>query len=119
MTELRRVYEGKAKSVYAIEGSTDVIQRFKDSATAFNGQKFALIDQKGELNNRIASTIFRFLKSRGIESHYRATLNARDMQIARVEIIPLEVVVRYVAAGSLAKRLGLDEGTPLDRKSVV
>lgn len=118
MSNLTKVYEGKAKAVYSIDGSSDVIQRFKDSATAFNGVKFALIASKGELNNRIASTIFRYLQREGIESHYRATLNTRDMQVARVEIVPLEVVVRNVVAGSLAKRLGLDEGTPLRRTIV-
>lgn len=107
------LYEGKAKSVYATDDPTLVVQRFKDSATAFNGEKFAELPGKGALNNRIASILFRWLDAQGIASHYVDTLNTRDMLIKRVEIIPLEVVVRNRAAGSLAKRIGWEEGVEL------
>lgn len=115
MTDLRleRLYEGKAKTVYRDSDSGALIQRFKDSATAFNGVKYAEIDGKGEINNRISSTIFRYLESKGVTSHYQGTLNQRDMKITPVTIIPLEVVVRRIVAGSLSKRLGLEEGTEL------
>lgn len=108
-----KIYEGKAKTLYRVPGEDVVVQRFKDSATAFNGQKFAVIEGKGELNNRISTTIFRFLRDRGIDSHFVDTINTRDMVVRQVEIVPLEVVTRNIAAGSLAKRLGLEEGTPL------
>ena len=108
-----KLYEGKAKALYRVPNAAHVVQRFKDSATAFNGEKFALIAGKGELNNRISTTVFRYLAAHGVESHYIDTINTRDMVIASVAIVPLEVVVRNVAAGSLAKRLGLEEGTPL------
>ncbi|MFT4703108.1 MAG: phosphoribosylaminoimidazole-succinocarboxamide synthase [Bradymonadia bacterium] len=118
MSTFEKVYEGKAKSIYRLDDDAQVVQRFKDTATAFNGVKFAVIDGKGELNNRISSAAFRFLAARGIDSHYIDTLNTRDMLIQSVNIIPLEVVVRNVAAGSLSKRTGLEEGTPLARPIV-
>lgn len=107
-----KIYEGKAKALYRT-GDGRIVQRFKDSATAFNGVKYAEIDGKGEINNRISTTVFRYLAAQGIGSHYAATLNTRDMLVEHVEIVPLEVVVRNVAAGSLAKRVGWDEGTVL------
>ena len=115
---LEKLHEGKAKVVYRIDGGPNLIQRFKDDATAFNGEKFAKFGGKGELNNRISSTLFRYLRAKGVESHYIDTLNTRDMLIRGVEIVPLEVVVRNIVAGSLAKRTGLEEGTPLPRTIV-
>ena len=112
-TLLERLYAGKAKSVYLTSDPTLVVQRFKDEATAFNGKKHARPEGKGELNNRISSLLFRFFRHQGIDSHYVETLNTRDMLVRRVTIIPLEVVVRNVAAGSLAQRLGWDEGRVL------
>lgn len=112
------IYEGKAKSVYATDNPDLVVQRFKDSATAFNGEKYAELPGKGALNNRISSMIFRWLKRDGIESHYVDTLNSRDMLIKRVEIVPLEVVVRNRAAGSLSKRIGWEEGRQLPQPIV-
>ena len=108
-----RLYEGKAKTVYTTDTPGELVQRFKDSATAFNAEKKAEFAGKGELNNRIASMVFRFLKARGISSHYLDTPNRRDMRIRQVTIIPLEVVTRNVVAGSLSKRLGQPEGTRL------
>lgn len=112
---MERIYEGKAKVLYRLPDSDEIVQRFKDSATAFNGKKYAEIDGKGELNNLIASTIFRFLAAEGLPSHYVATLNSRDMRVKSVTIVPLEVVVRNIVAGSLAGRLGMPEGRSLDR----
>lgn len=113
MSAAAPLYEGKAKSIYPASDTGLVVQRFKDSATAFNGEKYAELPGKGELNNRISTILFRCLAAAGIASHYRDTLNGRDMLIQRVEIVPLEVVVRNVVAGSLARRIGLEEGTEL------
>jgi len=110
-----KLYEGKAKLVLRVENKSYLIQRFKDDATAFNGEKAGNFSGKGELNNRISSTIFRYLAAQNIPSHYIETINARDMKIEEVSIIPLEVVLRNVVAGSLAKRTGLPEGTKLKR----
>jgi len=113
-----KLYEGKAKVIYRDPATGELVQRFKDAATAFNGVKFAEIEGKGELNNRISSTLFRHLQAEGVPSHYLGTVNTRDMRIKAVEIIPLEVVWRRIVAGSLAKRTGLDEGTVLSRPIV-
>lgn len=107
-----KIYEGKAKALYRTNDER-IVQRFKDSATAFNGVKYAEIEGKGEINNRISTTVFRYLADQGIASHYAETLNTRDMLVESVEIVPLEVVARNVAAGSLAKRVGWEEGTVL------
>ncbi|MDR3145743.1 MAG: phosphoribosylaminoimidazolesuccinocarboxamide synthase [Treponema sp.] len=108
------LYEGKAKKVYAVEGREDlVIIHYKDDATAFNGEKKGRIEDKGVLNNRIASGLLGLLEESGVPTHFIARLSDRDMLCKRVGIIPLEVIVRNVAAGSMAKRLGLAEGAPL------
>lgn len=111
---MEKLYEGKAKAVYTTDTTGVLIQRFKDSATAFNAEKKAEFAGKGELNNRIASMVFRYLESKGVSSHYLDTVNKRDMRIRQVEIIALEVVTRNIVAGSLSKRLGLPEGTVLE-----
>lgn len=110
---MKKIYEGKAKAVYTTEDPEILVQRFKDSATAFNAEKKAEFAGKGELNHRITTAVFRYLQDQGISTHYIATRNARDMEIRRVEIIPIEVVTRNIAAGSLSRRIGFDEGTPL------
>lgn len=107
------LYEGKAKSLYTTSDSGVLVQRFKDSATAFNGEKYAELPGKGALNNRISSILFRYLAANGVQSHYVDTRNQRDMGVRSVRIVPLEVVVRNVVAGSLSKRLGLPEGHDL------
>lgn len=107
------LYEGKAKKIYATEKADEVIVYYKDDATAFNGEKKGTIDDKGILNNRITETIFRYLQENGVKTHFIRTLSDREQLVKRVTIIPLEVIVRNVAAGSMAKRLGLTEGTPL------
>ncbi|MDR0731263.1 MAG: phosphoribosylaminoimidazolesuccinocarboxamide synthase [Treponema sp.] len=111
------LYEGKAKKVYATNREDLVIIHYKDDATAFNGEKKGSIEEKGRLNNAIACGLFELLEKEGIPTHYTARLNDRDMLCKKVTIIPLEVIVRNAAAGSMAKRLGLAEGSPL--KTVV
>jgi len=106
-------YEGKAKQLVPTENANEVVQRFKDSATAFNGQKKAEIEGKGELNCAMSANLFQKLEEAGVRTHFVGLENARDMRVKRLNIIPLEVVVRNVVAGSLHKRLGLEEGTPL------
>ena len=107
------LYEGKAKKIYATDKADEVIVYYKDDATAFNGEKKAQISNKGILNNAITSSIFEMLKANGIKTHFVEKLNEREQLCKKVEIVPLEVIVRNVAAGSMAKRLGLEEGTPL------
>lgn len=106
------LYEGKAKQVYATDEADKVIIHYKDAATAFNGEKKADIDNKGRLNNEISTIIFKRLAEAGIPTHHIETLNDRDQLCHKVEIVPLEVIVRNVIAGSMAKRLGIEEGTP-------
>ncbi|CAM5672813.1 Phosphoribosylaminoimidazole-succinocarboxamide synthase OS=Lysinibacillus sphaericus OX=1421 GN=purC PE=3 SV=1 [Lysinibacillus sphaericus] len=118
MTKDQLLYEGKAKKLYATEDPTILLVEYKDSATAFNGEKKEEIDGKGVLNNRITSLIFEKLKANGIASHFVKQLSATEQLVKKVEIIPIEVVVRNIAAGSLAKRLGLEEGTPLKHSIV-
>jgi phosphoribosylaminoimidazole-succinocarboxamide synthase len=108
-----QLYEGKAKKVYATNKEDLVIIHYKDDATAFNGEKKGSIEDKGQMNNAIASGLFELLEKSGVPTHYAARLNDRDMLCKKVKIIPLEVIVRNVAAGSMAKRLGLVEGTAL------
>src|SRR5499433_4345222 len=118
MNKRRRVYEGKAKVLYEGPEPGTLIQHFKDDATAFNNKKHALIEGKGVLNNRISEHIFAKLGEIGVPTHFVRRLNMREQLIREVEIIPLEVVVRNVAAGSLAQRLGLEEGTALPRSII-
>ncbi|MCD3351882.1 phosphoribosylaminoimidazolesuccinocarboxamide synthase [Clostridium botulinum D/C] len=107
------LYEGKAKKVYKAEDENHVIIYYKNDATAFNGAKKSQIEHKGILNNNITSTIFEMLHNNGIETHFEKKLNEREQLCKKVDIVPLEVIVRNVAAGSMAKRLGIPEGTEL------
>ena len=118
MNKGQLLYEGKAKRLYATEDSNILFVEYKDSATAFNGEKKEEIAGKGVLNNRITTLIFEKLKSNGIESHFVKRISDHEQLVRKVEIIPIELVVRNIAAGSLAKRLGLEEGTPLKRPIV-
>ncbi len=118
MNRRRRIYEGKAKVLYEGPEPGTLIQHFKDDATAFNAKKHALIEGKGVLNNRISEHIFSKIGEIGVPTHFIRRLNMREQLIREVEIIPLEVVVRNVAAGSLATRLGLEEGQPLPRSII-
>lgn len=107
------LYEGKAKKIFATNNDDLVIIHYKDDATAFNGEKKGQIEDKGILNNRIAAGLFEVLERAGVPTHFVSRLNEREMLCKKVSIIPLEVIVRNVAAGSMAKRLGLAEGTEL------
>jgi phosphoribosylaminoimidazole-succinocarboxamide synthase len=118
MNRRRRIYEGKAKILYEGPEPGTLIQHFKDDATAFNNKKHAVIDGKGVLNNRISEYIFTQLNSLGVPTHFIKRLNMREQLIREVEIIPLEVVVRNVAAGSLSTKLGIPEGTQLPRSII-
>ncbi len=118
MTRRRRIYEGKAKVLFEGPEPGTLVQYFKDDATAFNNQKHAIITGKGVLNNRISEYLMVRLAEIGIPTHFVRRLNMREQLIREVEIIPVEVVVRNVVAGSLAKRLGLEDGTPLPRSIV-
>ncbi len=113
MEKLEMLYEGKAKKIYATDKEDEVIVYYKDDATAFNGEKKGQIEDKGVLNNSITSMIFEMLEKKGIKTHFIKKLNEREQLCKKVEIIPLEVIVRNVAAGSMAKRLGLQEGYEL------
>ena len=115
MARRRQIYEGKAKILYEGPEPGTLIQYFKDDATAFNAQKKGTISGKGVLNNRISEHIFTLLGMIGVPTHFIRRLNMREQLIRQVEIVPIEVVVRNVAAGSLSKRLGIEEGTQLPR----
>ncbi len=118
MNRRRRVYEGKAKILYEGPEPGTLVQHFKDDATAFNNKKHDKIEGKGVLNNRISDLNFERLNEFGVPTHFMKRLNMREQLIREVEIIPLEVVIRNVAAGSLSNRLGLEEGTTLPRSIV-
>lgn len=111
MNKLEMIYEGKAKQLYTVEDNDKLIIHYKDDATAFNGVKKAQINHKGELNNAISTIIFKHLHKNNIPTHYIETLNDRDQLCHKVTIIPLEVIVRNLIAGSMAKRLDIKEGT--------
>ena len=113
MSRRRQIYEGKAKILYEGPEPGTIIQYFKDDATAFNAQKRGTINGKGVINNRISEYVYTRLSHIGIPTHFIRRLNMREQLVRQVEIIPLEVVVRNVAAGSLSKRLGMEEGEPL------
>ncbi|KXG78717.1 Phosphoribosylaminoimidazole-succinocarboxamide synthase [Fervidicola ferrireducens] len=113
MKKLELIYEGKAKRVYRTEDEDFYVMEFKDDATAFNGQKRGTIKGKGELNTKISAVFFEILEENGVKTHFERLLSDREMLVKAVKILPLEVIVRNLAAGSMAKRLGLQEGTKL------
>jgi len=112
------LYEGKAKKMYQTDDENIVWVEYKDSATAFNGEKKATITGKGRLNNEITSLIFSKLKEHGVESHFISKISETEQLVKKLQIIPLETVVRNVAAGSFSKRLGIEEGKKLSRPIV-
>jgi phosphoribosylaminoimidazole-succinocarboxamide synthase len=118
MEEQVLLYEGKAKRIYATEDAAIVRVQYKDSATAYNGEKKAEIAGKGRLNNEITSLLFLKLREAGIQSHFIEKISESEQLVKRVSIIPLEVVVRNFAAGSFSKRLGVEEGKKLSRPIV-
>ncbi len=112
------VYEGKAKRLFEVDRPDALLVEFKNDATAFNGEKKGQIEHKGELNNHISTVFFEVLQKAGIVTHFLEYVSDTEMLVAKVDIIALEVVTRNIAAGSLAKRLGLEEGTVLSRPVV-
>lgn len=108
------LYEGKAKQVYKTENENEYIVYFKDDATAFNGEKKASISSKGILNNKISTIMFEMLHKEQINTHFVKSLSEREMLVKKVEILPLEVIVRNITAGSFCKRVGMEEGIVLE-----
>jgi len=113
MEKKEMLYEGKAKKVFSTDAEGTYIVQYKDDATAFNGAKKGTIAGKGVVNNKMSNIIFRMLESKGIRTHYIEEINDRETAVKSVKIIPLEVIIRNVAAGSFAKKYGIEEGTPL------
>ncbi len=113
MEKKEMLYEGKAKKVYATDDPNLVIVSYKDDATAFNGLKKGTITGKGVINNKMTNYMFGLLEKAGVSTHLVEELNDRETLVKKVEIVPLEVIVRNVAAGSFSKKLGIEEGTPL------
>ncbi|WP_041446528.1 phosphoribosylaminoimidazolesuccinocarboxamide synthase [Pseudothermotoga thermarum] len=107
------IYEGKAKRVYSTDDENLLIIEYKDEATAFDGKKRGIIPNKGILNNKISAILFEYLQANGVKTHFVKLLSDREQLVKRVKIIPIEVIVRNIAAGSLSKRLGLPEGMEL------
>ena len=113
VTKAEQLYEGKAKKVYATTDPDLVIVDYKDDATAFNGEKKGTITGKGVINNRMTNFMFKLLEKEGVPTHYVEELSERETLVKKVEIVPLEVIVRNVAAGSFSKKLGIEEGRKL------
>lgn len=118
MSRRNKIYEGKAKVLFEGPEPGTIIQYFKDDATAFNAEKKGTLSGKGVVNNHISEHIFTALADIGIPTHFIERLSMREQLVKAVEIIPVEVIVRNIAAGSMSKRLGIDEGTPLPRPIV-
>lgn len=113
MTKLEMLYEGKAKKVYKTDNASEYIVEYKDDATAFNGVKKGQISEKGIVNNQMSAILFEALEEKGVPTHFVKLLSDREMLVKAVKILPLEVIIRNVAAGSFSKRLGVEEGSPL------
>ncbi|WP_273320716.1 phosphoribosylaminoimidazolesuccinocarboxamide synthase [Vallitalea guaymasensis] len=115
MKKTELLYEGKAKKVFKTDDENMLIVSYKDDATAFNGVKKGSIQDKGSINNRVSNYLMGLLEKKGIPTHIVEEINDRETVVKKVQIVPLEVIVRNIAAGSLSKRLGLVEGTKLDK----
>ena len=114
MEKLQQLYEGKAKKVYAVKDDADLfIVEYKDDATAFNGEKRGTITGKGVINNKMSNILFKMLEANGIKTHFVKELSDRETLVKAVKIIPLEIIIRNVAAGSFSKRYGVEEGREL------
>ncbi|WP_101877969.1 phosphoribosylaminoimidazolesuccinocarboxamide synthase [Lachnoclostridium edouardi] len=118
MQKGEQLYEGKAKKVFLTENPDVLIVSYKDDATAFNGQKKGTIVGKGAINNRMTNHLFQIIEEEGVPTHYVQELNDRETAVRRVEIVPLEVIVRNIAAGSFSKRLGVPEGQELSEPTI-
>ena len=113
ITKLNQIYEGKAKKVYATSDPAYYIVEYKDDATAFNGLKHGTITGKGVINNKMSNIMFRMLEQKGIKTHFVEELSDRETLVRAVKIVPLEIIIRNVAAGSFSKRYGVEEGREL------
>lgn len=118
MNKMNQLYEGKAKRVYETEDPNLLIVSYKDDATAFNGLKKGTIAGKGVINNQMSNRLMMRLAKAGVPNHFVEELNERDTLVRRVQIVPLEVIVRNIAAGSFSKRYGIDEGVVFDEPTV-
>lgn len=118
MKKTEQLYEGKAKKVFATDDPDVVIVDYKDDATAFNGEKKGTIVGKGVINNRMTNHVFQLLEKEGVPTHLIQELSERETAVKKVEIVPLEVIIRNVAAGSFSKRLGVPEGTPFKEPTI-
>lgn len=119
MEKLEKLYEGKAKILYKTADPDLLIQYFKDDASAFDGKKKGTIVDKGVMNNHMSSRIFEYLEENGVKTHFVKNLNDREMLVKSLDIIPVEVVLRNVAAGSLCKRLGIEEGREFNEQPIL
>ena len=119
MEKLEQLYEGKAKILHKTSDPDLLIQYFKDDASAFDGKKKGTIVDKGVMNNHMSSRIFEYLEENGVKTHFVKTLNDREMLVKNLDIIPVEVVLRNVAAGSLCKRLGIEEGRVFEEQPIL
>lgn len=118
MKKLKMLYEGKAKKVFETDNPDLLIVEYKDDATAFDGKKKGTIANKGVVNNRMTNILMQLLEKEGIPTHYVKEISDRETVVKKVSIIPLEVIVRNIAAGSFSKRFGVEEGTPLKQPSL-
>lgn len=114
----KQIYEGKAKKLFETDDPGLVIVSYKDDATAFNGQKKGTIEAKGEINNRMSNLLMKMLEEKGIRTHFVKELNSRETLVKRVSIIPLEVIVRNISAGSFSSRFGVEEGIVFDSPTI-
>lgn len=118
MKKLEQLYEGKAKKVFKTENEDYLIVSYKDDATAFNGEKKGSIHGKGIVNNKVSNHLFKIIEDKGVETHYVEQINDTETIVKSVKIIPLEVIVRNISAGSFSKRLGIEEGIVFDKPTV-
>ena len=118
MKQLEQIYEGKAKKVYATDDPELVIVSYKDDATAFNGVKRGTITGKGVINNKVTNYLMQMLEKEGVPTHFVEELNDRDTVVKKVSIVPLEVIIRNISAGSFAKRFGVEEGIVFDEPTI-
>ena len=118
MNRREQLYEGKAKKVYATDDPELLIVSYKDDATAFNGAKRGTIEGKGVINNRMSNILMRYLETKGVATHFVEEIDDRDTIVKKVAIVPLEVIVRNISAGSFAKRYGVEEGIVFDAPTV-
>ena len=118
MTKKEQLYEGKAKKVFATEDPELLIVSYKDDATAFNGKKKGTITGKGAINNRVTNFMMQRLEEQGVPTHFVEELNDRETVVKKVEIVPLEVIIRNISAGSFAKRYGVEEGIPFENPTI-